>query len=185
MGKHMKQVELLIERVLLASRWILVVFYLGLALALVLYAINYVEKIFSIALHVFDKSEEDLLLAMLGLIDSALVAGLTVMVMIAGYENFVSHFDDKGSSSELSWMGKLDSGGLKLKVAAAIVAISSISLLQNFMHVDTLSERHLTWATIIHVVFVGSALLMGVLERIQHPPQVEHDGKSDHGSAAP
>lgn len=162
----MKRLELLIERVLLASRWILVIFYMGLAVALGLYALNFVGKIFYTAINVFSKSEEDLLLAMLGLIDSALVAGLTTMVMIAGYANFVSPFDDANSSRELNWLGKLDAGGLKLKLATAIVAISSISLLQMFMHVGTVSDRTLLWATILHCIFVVSALLMAVLERI-------------------
>ena len=80
-------------------------------------------------------NESDLVLNVLAMIDIALVGSLIVMVMFSGYENFVSTIDAKGTDS-LSWLGKLDAGTLKLKVAASIVAISSIHLLRIFMQVD-------------------------------------------------
>jgi uncharacterized protein (TIGR00645 family) len=161
-----KDFERRIEGLILASRWVLVLIYLGLAVALLLYALNFIRKLAGIAVESFVMSESDLILAMLSLIDAALVAGLLVMVMISGYENFVSRFDDKDAGQHLSWLGKLDSGSLKIKVASSIVAISSIHLLQIFLNASSYAETEIFWATIMHVVFVVSALLLGVLDRV-------------------
>ncbi len=162
----MKQVEQFVERSLLAARWLLVVFYAGLALALAVYAVSFAGKLLKVAAGTFSMNEEEMILAMLGLIDASLVASLVVMVMISGYENFVSRFDDAGKGQELSWLGKLDSGSLKVKVASSIVAISSIHLLQIFMHAENYSSEQLMWFTLIHLAFVVSALLLGLLDRM-------------------
>jgi uncharacterized protein (TIGR00645 family) len=157
-----------IERVVLSARWILVVFYLGLAAALVIYAVSFLKKLWRIALNTLDYNDAEMLLAMLALIDGALVASLIVMVMISGYENFVSSFDENNGQERLSWIGKLDAGSLKIKVASAIVAISSIHLLQAFMNIGNFTSEQLLWLTIIHMVFVASALLLGVLDRMMN-----------------
>jgi uncharacterized protein (TIGR00645 family) len=163
---RMKSLELIVERIILSSRWLLVVFYLGLVAALALYAVSFVFKFYKVAIMVFTYDESDMILAMLGLIDAALVASLIVMVMISGYENFVSRFDE--ADAEVSFLGKLDSGSLKIKVASSIVAISSIHLLQIFLNVQSYTGEHLMWATIIHIAFVVSALMLGFLEQIMN-----------------
>ncbi len=155
-----------IERVVLSARWILVVFYLGLAVALAIYAVSFLKKLWKIAVNTLTYNDAEMLLAMLALIDGALVASLIVMVMISGYENFVSSFDEDNGQERLSWIGKLDAGSLKIKVASAIVAISSIHLLQAFMNIGNFTSEQLLWLTIIHMVFVASALLLGVLDRM-------------------
>lgn len=160
----MKAVELLIEKILLASRWFLVVFYLGLAAALAIYAVSFLGKFAQIALNVFAYSDAEMILAMLALIDAALVASLIVMVMISGYENFVSRFDE--NPTDLSWLGKLDSGSLKIKVASSIVAISSIHLLQIFLNAHHYENDKIMWFTILHMAFVVSALMLGYLDKI-------------------
>lgn len=106
-----------------------------------------------------------MILAMLGLIDATLVGGLIVMVMISGYENFVGRFED-AENEEISWLGKLDTGSLKIKVASSIVAISSIHLLQIFLDAEKYDSTHLMWVTLMHLTFVVSALLLGFLEKI-------------------
>jgi uncharacterized protein (TIGR00645 family) len=136
----MKSLELLVERIILSSRWLLVVFYIGLVLALAVYAISFAFKFLKVAGSVFELGEAEMILAMLGLIDAALVASLIVMVMISGYENFVSRFDEAEKEGEVSFLGKLDSGSLKIKVASSIVAISSIHLLQVFLNVDQYTD---------------------------------------------
>jgi uncharacterized protein (TIGR00645 family) len=160
----MKSLELLVERIILSSRWILVIFYLGLAAALAVYALSFGYKFYKVAIHVFDYEEADMILAILGLIDAALVASLIVMVMISGYENFVSRFDE--AEDEVSFLGKLDSGSLKIKVASSIVAISSIHLLQIFLNATQYEDSKLMWLTVMHLAFVVSALLLGFLETI-------------------
>lgn len=160
----MKQLELLVERVIFASRWILVIFYAGLGAALLIYAISFLKKFYKVAIAMPVMSDNDMILAMLALIDAALVASLLVMVMLSSYENFVSRFDV--NATEISWMSKLNSGSLKIKVAASIVAISSIHLLQVFLNIQQYETERVLWLTIIHMVFVVSALLMAYLERL-------------------
>ena len=160
----MKSLELLVERIILSSRWILVIFYLGLVAALAVYGLSFVFKFLKVAKNVFVYDEAEMILAMLGLIDAALVASLIVMVMISGYENFVSRFDEGGDS--ISFLGKLDAGSLKIKVASSIVAISSIHLLQIFLNANQYSDSKLMWYTIIHLAFVVSAVMLGFLDRL-------------------
>ncbi len=161
----MKILERLIENTILASRWILVVFYFGLSAALLIYGLAFLKKLVEIAGKVMSFGEAEVVLAMLGLIDAALVGSLIVMVMISGYENFVSRFDEAGDT-QLSWLGKLDAGSLKVKVASTIVAISSIHLLQVFLNAAQYENSKIMWLTIMHMVFVFSAVFLGVLDRI-------------------
>ncbi len=160
----MKSAELLVERVILSARWILVIFYFGLGLALAAYAGSYVIKLLKVIKGVLTYDEAEMILAMLSLIDAALVASLVLMVMISSYENFVSRFDE--SNTDLNWLGKLDSGSLKVKVASAIVAISSIHLLQIFLNASQYDNSKIMWMTIMHMAFVVSAVSLGLLERI-------------------
>ena len=158
-----KRLELLIETVILASRWLLVVFYLGLALALAVYGVTFGVKLWDFVSKVFVIGEADAILKMLGLIDAALVASLVVMVIISGYENFVSRFDNEDT---VHWLGEIDAGSLKIKVASTIVAISSIHLLQIFLNVNKYSSEHLMWYTLIHIAFVVSALFLAYIDRV-------------------
>jgi len=100
-----------------------------------------------------------------------------VMVMFSGYENFVSRMDIAEGGDKLGWLGKLDAGTLKLKVAASIVAISSIHLLQKFVNIEHTPNDKLMWYVIIHLTFVLSALLMGVLDRIAFAAHRVDEGK--------
>jgi len=175
-----KRLELALEAVILASRWLLVVFYLGLALALAVYALTFGVKLWDFVSHVFDIDEADAILKMLGLIDAALVASLVVMVIISGYENYVSRFDDESS---VHWLGEIDAGSLKIKVASTIVAISSIHLLQIFLNVGTQTTEHLMWYTLIHLAFVLSALFLAYIDRIS--AMTKTIGKSAKSAEAP
>jgi uncharacterized protein (TIGR00645 family) len=166
-GRIMKQLEHLVENVILASRWLLVVFYLGLAAALGLYAISFVRKLWEYVSQVMDLGETDSILKILALIDASLVASLVVMVIISGYENFVSRFDNVDEkSSELAWLGKIDAGSLKIKVASTIVAISSIHLLQVFLNANQFTNEKIMWLTIVHMAFVFSALLLAYIDKV-------------------
>lgn len=159
----MKRLELFIEGVILASRWLLVVFYIGLGIALALYAISFGYKLWEFATHPFALEDSDSILKMLGLIDAALIASLVVMVIISGYENFVSRFDE---SRDVHWLGEIDVGSLKIKVASTIVAISSIHLLQVFLNVEQYAGDKLMWYTLIHLAFVVSALFLAFIDRV-------------------
>jgi uncharacterized protein (TIGR00645 family) len=154
------------ERMLFAMRWLLAPLYFGLGLLLVLFCIQFAREL----IHIFEGAttilEVDLILAALTLIDMTLVASLIVMVMLSGYENFVSKLDLEGAEKSLAWLGKLDAGSLKIKVAASIVAISSIHLLKAFMNFDSVPNDKLILLIVTHLTFVVSALLLALMDRI-------------------
>ncbi len=157
------------ERIMYARRWILAPIYLGLSLALLMLGIKFFEEALHALPLVFEMKETDLVLLVLSLVDLALVGGLLVMVMFSGYENFVSRIDVAEGTETLAWLGKLDSGSLKQKVAASIVAISSIHLLKAFMEAQQISNDKLMWYVIIHLTFVLSAIGMAFVDRMnQH-----------------
>ncbi|MGM0564806.1 MAG: TIGR00645 family protein [Pseudomonadota bacterium] len=161
--------ERLIERSLYATRWFLAPLYLGLSLALLLLGIKFFQELWHTLPVILEISEGQTILLVLSLIDIALVGGLLIMVMFSGYENFVSALDIKEGNEKLGWLGKMDSGSLKTKVSASIVAISAIHLLKLFMEGGLESERLLTYAA-VHLVFVVSALGMGFMDRITKKP---------------
>ena len=158
--------ERFIESTMYASRWLLAPIYMGLSLAVLLLGIKFFQEAIHIFPVVLSMKEADLVLVILSLVDMALVGGLLVMVMLSGYENFVSAIDLKEGQEKLSWLGKLDSGSLKQKVAASIVAISSIHLLKAFMAVQNIANDKLMWYVIIHMTFVLSALGMAYVDKI-------------------
>ncbi|MBC8211698.1 MAG: TIGR00645 family protein [Gammaproteobacteria bacterium] len=158
--------EKFVESIFYASRWLLAPVYFGLSLGLILLTLKFFQEVVHILPLVFTSSEADLVLVVLSLIDLSLVGGLLVMVMFSGYENFVSRIDLHESTDKLSWLGKLDSGSLKQKVAASIVAISSIHLLKVFMNAQQVDNDKLMWYVIIHMTFVLSAIGMAAVDKM-------------------
>jgi uncharacterized protein (TIGR00645 family) len=159
-------IERAIEKLLFASRWILAPIYLGLSIALFVLGIKFFQELWHTLVHVTVFDEADVVLSLLALVDLTLVASLIVMVMFSGYENFVSKIDMESEGDKLGWLGKLDAGSLKLKVAASIVAISSIHLLRAFMDAQKIENDKLLWYVIIHLTFVVSAVMLGLLDRM-------------------
>ena len=161
--------ERFFESLLFATRWLLAPIYLGMSLALVALGYKFFQEIWHVMTHLGSVGESDLILTVL-----ALVASLVVMVMFSGYENFVSKIDIADDAKKLGWLGKLDASTLKLKLAISIVAISSIHLLSAFMNLGQLPSEKLMWYVIMHLTFVVSAVLMGVLDRITFATHREH-----------
>ncbi|MCK9505496.1 MAG: TIGR00645 family protein [Porticoccaceae bacterium] len=158
--------ERIFEKSMYATRWLLAPIYLGLSVALFALGVKFFMELFHVLPNLFTVSEMDLVLLVLSLVDISLVGGLIVMVMFSGYENFVSQLDLDDSQDKLNWLGKLDTASLKNKVAASIVAISSIHLLKIFMNAPQIDNDKLLWYVVIHLTFVISAVLMGVLDKI-------------------
>lgn len=158
--------EKMFERLMYASRWIMAPIYLGLSLMLLALGVKFFQEIFHVLPNIFSMGEVDLVLVTLSLIDITLVGGLIIMVMFSGYENFVSQLDVGDDSEKLNWLGKLDAGSLKNKVAASIVAISSIHLLKVFMNAENIPNDKIKWYLLIHITFVLSAFAMGYLDRL-------------------
>lgn len=159
-------IERTAEYILYASRWLLAPIYMGLSLALIILGVKFFQEVFHAFPIMLSLKETEIVLMILSLIDMALVGGLLVMVMLSGYENFVSSIDIEEGKEKLSWLGKMDSGSLKQKVAASIVAISSIHLLKAFMNAEKIDNDKLYWYVVIHMTFVLSALGMAYVDKI-------------------
>ncbi len=171
-------IERRFEQIIFSSRWLLAPFYLGLVVSLVLLLAKFAQEIFHIVPHVLEMQEKDVLLAVLTLIDLSLAGNLLLMVIFSGYENFVSKIDVADHKDRPDWMGKVDFGGLKLKLIASIVAISGIHLLKSFMNIDNTSKENLMWMVIVHMTFVVSGVLLALMDRLEGG----HHGA--HGKAA-
>jgi uncharacterized protein (TIGR00645 family) len=160
------KVESAVERSMLAARWLLVPLYAILLLILFVFAVKAVQELAHLVETLFQIDEAHLVLAVLSLIDMVLVANLLVMVALSGYETFVSPFDTVGEMEKPGWLGKLDPGTVKLKVAASIVAISAIHLLRQYMTTETYDQNRLLTLTAVHLAFVVSALLLAWIDKM-------------------
>ena len=158
--------ERLIERTLIAARWLLAPLYLGLALLLMLFIVQFFQDLWHATLGVVEATHAQLVIEALGMVDLALVASLIVMVMLSSYENYLSRLDLESVSAQLGWLAKLDAGSVKVKVAVAIVVISAIDLLQAFLEIEDISNDKLLWRVIVHLTFVTSALALAWLDRL-------------------
>ena len=164
--------ESMLERGLFASRWLMAPMYLGLIVALLMLLVIFFRELAYYVPQMLTLSPEKTILVVLTLIDLTLAANLLLIVMFSGYESFVSKFDFDPGQDRPGWMGKVDFGGLKMKLIASIVAISAIHLLKRFMEIgepDTppVSENHLFWLTVIHMTFVFSGVLMALMDWLQ------------------
>jgi uncharacterized protein (TIGR00645 family) len=158
--------ERCIEWVIFSSRWLLAPIYIGLSAGLLVLLIKFVQRTIALLTHVLTTDGDNTIVGVLALIDLALMGGLVVMVMFAGYENFVSKLDLAGHKDKPGWMGQVDFGDLKLKLMASIVAISAIHVLESFMNIEHLSDRELAWSVGIHLTFVVSGVLLAVMDRL-------------------
>jgi uncharacterized protein (TIGR00645 family) len=160
--------EQFIERLIYASRWLLAPLYLGMSLILLALLVKFFQEIYHFIPLIFNIDEAQLILKLLTFIDLTLVANLTIIIMFSGYDNFVSRLDIAENTEKLSWLGTHDYGSLKMKVAASIVAISSIHLLKIFMDIEHIGNDKIIWYVVIHLTFVLSAFLMGYLNKISN-----------------
>ncbi|ASU23404.1 TIGR00645 family protein [Vibrio anguillarum] len=158
--------ENIVEKLLYSARWIMAPIYLGLSLVLLALGIKFFQEVFHLLPNILSTDEVSLILVTLSLIDISLVGGLIVMVMFSGYENFVSKINIAAEDDKLGWLGKLDTGSLKNKVSASIVAISSIHLLKVFMNTENIDSEKIKWYLLLHITFVLSAFAMGYLDKI-------------------
>ena len=154
------------ENALFASRWLLAPFYVGLVLSVLLLLAVFARELLAAVPYALTMSVETAILKVLALLDIALAANLILVVILAGYENFVSKIDTDGHEDRPSWMGTTSFGGLKLKLYASIVAISGIQLLKSFMALGDkpVDPAALGWMTAIHLTFVMTALFSALTD---------------------
>jgi len=173
----MNVVEKSIEKVIFASRWLQVPLYVGLVFVLLLLAAKFVLELVHLSTSLWTMDESSVVLAVLTLVDVVMVANLIVMVVISGYENFVSRLDLGEAEDKLSWFGKLDAGSLKIKLASSIVAISSIHLLKAFLDIGSIPTEKIVLLIAIHLTFIVSALMLAYLDKmVGHRPEAGDKG---------
>src|SRR5664279_3399222 len=163
-------VERTIQRVVFTSRWLLAPIYAGLSVGLLVLLVKFGQRTFDLVSHTLSTSGENIIVGVLGLIDLALMGGLLVIVMFAGYENFVSKLDAEGIDDKPSWMGEVGFSELKLKLMASIIAISAIRLLEYFMNLKDTPDREMAWGIGLHITFVVSGMILAVMDRLSAKP---------------
>ncbi len=169
----MTRFEAALERLLFGSRWLLAPFYLALPVSLVVLLAKFALSTVDLVVHGFSGGEDHLIIGVLGLIDISLVANLVFMVMISGYENFVSRLDLHDHPDRPTWMARVGFGEIKLKLMTSIVAISGIHVLEDFMNAPSLADRDLAWRAGMHLLLVVSGVLLALMDRISHDPDGE------------
>lgn len=166
----MTSLEHTLERGLFASRWLLAPMYVGLIAGLGLVSVKFFTELWHlIAEFSLETEADDITVAILSLIDIALLGNLIVIVIFAGYENFVSKMEAaKGNEDRPSWMGHVDFSGLKMKLIGSLVAISVILLLKDFVAIDGKGEdadyTSVAWRIGLHMTFVVSGLLFAIMD---------------------
>ncbi len=162
------------------SRWLQLPLYLGLIVAQAVYVWQFMRELWHLLQNMVDSTlnEVDTMLIVLGLIDVVLISNLLIMVIIGGYETFISRLGLDGHPDEPQWLSHVNPSVLKVKLAGAIIGISSIHLLTTFIRAGSLSEKQMLWQTIIHVTLLLSALALAGIDRIL--PPVARDRTIDH-----
>lgn len=167
----MKRIATVLEKSLFASRWLLAPLYVGLALALILILIRFGYAFVTLATAAIDGESHSFTLDLLAMLDLVLLGNLILIVIFAGYENFVSKIDAAQNNEDRPhWMGTIDFSGLKLKLIGSLVAISVIELLKDFIHLGEKPEAEVgqgfMWRIAIHMVFVLSGVLFSLSDFI-------------------
>ncbi|MBW8074573.1 MULTISPECIES: TIGR00645 family protein [Metallibacterium] len=161
-----------------ASRWLQLPLYLGLIVAQAIYVVQFLRELW----HLIDSTllggggggpyspEVMIMLTVLGLIDVVMISNLLVMVIVGGYETFVSRLRLEGHPDQPEWLSHVNAAVLKVKLATAIIGISSIHLLATFIKVGELTSRVILWQLLLHLTFVISAVAIALIDRIMSPP---------------
>ncbi len=167
-----------IERLLFASRWLLVPFLVGLVAALLLLLMRFIKGVWELTQSFWIGSDKDLLTGLLSLVELTLIGALIVIVILSGYENFVSRVNSDKRLNWPDWMGHIDFGQLKRKLIATISTIASVQILKEIESIDDVTDRYLAWLIGMQLAFVATAVLLALSDRIAF-------GVNDrHGSGA-
>jgi uncharacterized protein (TIGR00645 family) len=169
------------------SRWLQLPLYLGLIVAQGVYVVLFLKELWHLILHSMEFTEQQIMLVVLGLIDVVMISNLLVMVIVGGYETFVSRLRLQGHPDQPEWLSHVNASVLKIKLAMAIIGISSIHLLRTFIEAGNLgsgksnyTEAGIMWQTIIHVVFILSAIGIAMVDRMGQAPAGQHLRRAEH-----
>ncbi len=168
------------------SRWLQAPLYLGLIVAQGVYVWRFMEELVHLVKDAGALTENEVMLLVLGLVDVVMIANLLIMVIIGGYETFVSRINLRGHPDQPEWLSHVNANVLKVKLAMAIVGISSIHLLQTFINASEVSSETMLWQTVIHLTFVASAISLALIDRFLSPKGPhEHLLEGDGDGRAP
>ncbi|MFK4508317.1 TIGR00645 family protein [Bradyrhizobium daqingense] len=174
-------------QLIFGSRWLQVPLYVGLIIAQGVYVLLFLKELWHLVLHSFDATEQQIMLVVLGLIDVVMISNLLVMVIVGGYETFVSRLNLTGHPDEPEWLSHVNASVLKIKLAMAIIGISSISLLRTFIEAGNLgttrsnfTESGVMWQVLIHLAFIVSAIGIAWVDRLSSDGGGHRKGAS-HG----
>jgi len=156
-----------------SSRWLQLPLYVGLIAAQGVYVFLFLKELHHLIMHSWTFTEQQIMLVVLGLIDVVMISNLLVMVIVGGYETFVSRLNLKGHPDQPEWLSHVNAGVLKVKLAMAIIGISSIHLLRTFIEAGQLgqetariTEAAIMWQTVIHMGFILSAIGIAFVDRM-------------------
>jgi uncharacterized protein (TIGR00645 family) len=162
-----------LPQLIFSSRWLQLPLYLGLIVAQGVYVVLFLKELWHLVSHAIDLNEQAIMLVVLGLIDVVMISNLLVMVIVGGYETFVSRLNLQGHPDQPEWLSHVNASVLKIKLAMAIIGISSIHLLRTFIEAgglgsprSTYTESAVMWQTIIHLTFIVSAIGIAVVDRL-------------------
>lgn len=161
----MQKLEHFLEKIIFTGRWLLAPLYVGLLLALFPILYRFFHAFWHMITHVQDSTTSEVTLQVLELLDTVLLGNLIIIVLFAGYENFVSKITiAEGAKDRPHWMGHVDYSGLKIKLIGSLVAISVIELLKDFMKEGTFDANREGWRIGIHMTFVISGVLFALMD---------------------
>ena len=171
----MVKLELLLEKVIFAGRWLLAPLYIGLLGALLPILYRFAHSFWEIMTHITSLTMSEITLQVLELLDTVLLGNLIILVLFAGYENFVSKIAvADGAEDRPHWMGHVDSSGMKIKLIGSLVAISVIELLKDFMQEGPFDPKREGWRIGIHMTFVISGVLFALMDNMADRHKSEH-----------
>lgn len=154
----MLDIKKIISRFIFMGRWLQLPLYLGLLFILAAYVYRFMRELLSLVTHINGLDDTHIMLGVLDLIDVVMIANLLIMVVMGGYETFVSHLELNAHPDTPEWLDQLDAGAMKIKLALSLVGISSIHLLRTFIDPTKLSQLSVMWQVIIHMTLLISAL---------------------------
>ena len=155
-----------LKSMIFASRWLQAPLYFGLIVAQAVYVYLFMVELSHLIHKIGNLSETDIMLIVLGLIDVVMIANLLIMVIVGGYETFVSRLNLEDHPDQPEWLSHVNAGVLKVKLATALIGISAIHLLKTFINAEQLTDRVVLWQVVIHMVFVVSALAMAYTDKL-------------------
>jgi uncharacterized protein (TIGR00645 family) len=159
---------------LFGSRWLQLPLYFGLIVAQGVYVVQFMRELLHLLAETANFNETTIMLTVLGLIDVVMISNLLIMVIIGGYETFVSRLHLEGHPDEPEWLSHVNANVLKVKLATAIIGISSIHLLKTFINATNLDEKTMFWQVAIHITFLVSAVVIAAIDRIMLPYPLAH-----------